>query len=152
VTVLCCGLFACGGPSTADDPSCASGERWTGGNHGSSLMHPGRDCIECHDRGEGPSYELVGTVYEGLAERNDCLGVPDVVVELKGADGATQRVTSNDAGNFALHEVTVEAPYTVRLLYEGRERAMTTAQTSFGCAECHTATGANDAPGRILAP
>ena len=115
-------------------------------------MHPGRDCIECHDRGEGPSYALAGTVYELPAEADDCFGVADVIIELKGADGATVQVTSNDAGNFTARHLEIEAPYTARLLYEGRERVMTTPQTDFDCASCHTATGNNNAPGRILAP
>lgn len=152
LTCLLLGLSACEQALTTGDAQCSSGERWTGGNQGSALMHPGRDCIACHSGGGGPRYGAVGTVYDALDEKNDCFGVADVQVELTGADGAVVRMTTNDAGTFVLGRGKVTTPYTAKLIYEGRERPMAAAQTNLDCASCHTATGANNAPGRILAP
>lgn len=146
-------LAACdeGGGSVAD-ARCASGERWSGGNAGSPLMHPGRDCIGCHSDGEGPRFSVAGTVFDRVDEPDECFGTADVRVELIGADGRTVVMHSNDAGNFDHGRVDLAMPYTARLVYEGRERLMTTPQTELNCASCHAATGLNGAPGRILAP
>jgi hypothetical protein len=139
------------GGSVADS-RCASGERWSGGDAESPLMHPGRDCVACHARGEGPRYVVSGTVYDALDEPDECFGVADVAVQLIGADGKTVELHSNDAGNFAHGKLDLALPYTTRLVYEGRERRMTTPQTELDCASCHGATGKNGAPGRILVP
>jgi len=139
--------------TTSADDQCASGERWTGGNRESPFMHPGRDCVSCHTQaGEGPRYAIAGTVFDLPHEADDCFGVADVIVQITGADGAVVELTSNDAGNFFLGKGAVATPYTAKLIYEGRERPMTTPQTDFNCASCHTATGTNAAPGRVLAP
>lgn len=79
-------------------------------------------------------------------------GVAGVVLELTDADGVITTVTSNSAGNFVVLETTIATPYTAKLTYEGRERVMATPQTELSCNACHTETGANGAPGRILAP
>ena len=51
-----------------------------------------------------------------------------------------------------LQETAIATPYSVKLLYEGRERIMGAMQTELSCNSCHTETGANGAPGRILVP
>ena len=43
-------------------------------------------------------------------------------------------------------------PFTAKVTYQGRERAMTAPQTSGDCNGCHTQAGANGAPGRITLP
>ena len=43
-------------------------------------------------------------------------------------------------------------PFTAKVTHQGRERAMTTTQTSGDCNGCHTQAGANGAPGRITLP
>src|SRR5262249_47471344 len=57
-------------PPTTPDPYntpavCTSNRFWTGGNDGSSRMHPGDACIACHEsaRGEAPTFTFAGTVY-----------------------------------------------------------------------------------------
>jgi hypothetical protein len=138
---------------TAPDEMCLSGTAWVGGETESPRMHPGGDCLGCHQSlDEADEVVLGGTVYAGLNEEDDCLGVPGVVLQLTDADGEVHEITSNSAGNFVLTETTIPTPFSVKLLYEGRERIMGAMQTSLSCNSCHTQTGANGAPGRILAP
>jgi hypothetical protein len=135
---------------------CLSGTEWVGGNEESPTMHPGRDCLGCHqDFGEAQEVVLGGTVFdaEGTNEPDDCFGLPGVTLELTDADGTVHEATSNAAGNFVLYAPTqIATPYTVKLTYEGRERVMAAPQTSLSCNSCHTEDGLNGAPGRILAP
>ena len=135
-----------------DTDVCASGFMWAGGNEEDPRMHPGRDCIDCHTRSEeGPSFTLAGTVFPDWREADDCLGVAGVTVEITDATKGVYRTTTNAAGNFYLRE-PLTAPYSARLLYEGRERRMLEMQTVGACNSCHTPTGDNGAPGRMLAP
>ena len=43
-------------------------------------------------------------------------------------------------------------PFKAEVLRGDKTNAMLTAQTNTDCGSCHTAAGANLAPGRILAP
>jgi hypothetical protein len=138
---------------TAPDEMCMSGTAWIGGNTESTRMHPGGDCLGCHASiGEAEEVVLGGTVFAGLNETDDCFGVPGVVLQLTDANGDVHEITSNAAGNFVLQETAIATPYSVKLLYEGRERIMAAMQTELSCNSCHTETGANGAPGRILVP
>ena len=38
--------------------------KWTVGDRESPEMHPGRSCIDCHAKGEGPRFLVAGTVYQ----------------------------------------------------------------------------------------
>ncbi len=148
-------LFLAGCTSTSSDPSCiSSGTRWTGGNSGSSQMNPGMDCIACHGNGHGPRYAIAGTVYSDGADADTCDGVTGVSIELKSVDtGETVTATSNSAGNFFLQNNQMFAgKYTARVINNGKVRAMATPQASGACNSCHTATGANGAPGRVIIP
>ena len=141
-----------GGSGGTPDMACVSGTRWASGDAESALMHPGTDCIACHQqRGEAEEVRLAGTVYTEYTEADDCYGVAGVTLELTGADGVVVQMTTNGAGNF-MREQTIATPYTAKLVYEGRERAMATPQTVFSCNSCHGAVGLNAAPGRIIAP
>jgi cytochrome c553 len=141
-----------GGVLPVSASECASRLLWVGGDEESSRMHPGTDCVACHEReGEGPRYDVAGTVYAEAHEADDCFGVEGVLVELTGGDGAVHRATTNQAGNFFMR-VDLATPFTARIEYEGREARMTLAQSSGRCATCHTTTGASGAPGRIVAP
>jgi hypothetical protein len=138
---------------TASDDMCMSGTAWVGGETESTRMHPGGDCLGCHaSRDEADDVVLGGTVYAGLNEPDDCFGVPGVVLQLTDANGTVHEVTSNAAGNFVLEETAIATPFSAKLTYEGRERIMGAMQTELSCNSCHTDTGANGAPGRILAP
>jgi len=142
-------------PATAAGVACETGQWWTRGDRGTSLMHPGGDCIDCHEReDEGPTFSAAGTVHLAFDDETDCRGVPDVLVELIGPDDEVFYANeTNSAGNFSTTtSLTGHTPYTVRLTYAGRTRSMTTPQTDGACMSCHTAEGKNDAPGRIVVP
>lgn len=142
-------------PPANSDGNCSSGAWWTNGNQESPRMHPGRDCISCHAGGEGPDFTVAGTVMGAYDDENDCEGVSDVTVELIDKDGASLlTLSTNEAGNFhSSHALPADRlPFTVRLTKNGDVREMSTPQTSGNCMQCHTAEGANDAPGRVVAP
>ena len=145
-------LVACS--SSADNAApnnCSTNKTWSSGDQGSPSMHPGGNCIECHSSGEGPHFSIAGTVMNDSKDDTNCDGVSGVTIALKGSDGQTVTLTSNGAGNFYSSNA-VATPYTVTLTYNGKTRQMTAAQTDMNCANCHTAEGANGAPGRILLP
>lgn len=142
------------GQSNAAPAVCSTNRDWTEGDHGSPLMHPGGACIECHTtNGEGPKFALAGTVMAATDDDIDCNGAEGATVEIKGADGTVTTLTTNAAGNFYIEsQKALSTPYTARILQGGKSRAMTAAQTVGDCNTCHTAEGANGAPGRILLP
>jgi mono/diheme cytochrome c family protein len=144
---------ACGSGSTAPTV-CSSDSAWSGGNEESPLMNPGQDCIECHTReGEGPKFQIAGTVMGATNDDDNCNGLSGVTVELTGSDGQVHTFKTNAAGNFFSDEkgaAVVAMPYTARVISaSGAVATMGAAQSSGSCNSCHTATGANGAPGRI---
>lgn len=148
----------CGGTSASfDTPStCSSNQTWSGGGEegGGLTMAPGQACISCHSRGDGPRYNFAGTVYPTAHEPDNCLGVSgssSVQVVITGADGATLTLPVNRAGNFAIRS-RVATPYTAKVVSNGKERQMATPQTNGDCNSCHTETGSNNAPGRVMTP
>ncbi|NJK32702.1 MAG: hypothetical protein HC927_09985 [Deltaproteobacteria bacterium] len=152
-----------GDDEVADDGApnemCLSGVEWVGGEQESPRMHPGNDCLDCHQsRGEAEDVVLAGTVYGAMNEADDCFGVEGVRVQITDSQAHVFELVSNSAGNFVLEfegepgQVELVPPYSAKLIYEGRERVMATMQTLTSCNSCHTQTGANGAPGRILAP
>jgi len=144
----------CGGTSASfDTPTmCSSNQTWSRGE--GSTMAPGRACITCHSQGEGPRYAIAGTVYPTAHEPDNCLGVngsSSVQVVITGADGATLTLPVNRSGNFAIR-THVATPYTAKVVSNGKERVMATPQTNGDCNSCHTESGANNAPGRVMTP
>ncbi|MFV8753985.1 hypothetical protein ACNOYE_25860 [Nannocystaceae bacterium ST9] len=143
------------GTDTTDgaEETCVSGTFWTQGNQESPRMHPGGDCLDCHQSfGEAAQVVLAGTVYTNSHELDDCNGVAGVTVLITDSNGTNFQTTTNSAGNFLLEEVVVVPPYSAALMWEGRMREMVNMQTVTSCNSCHTETGAQGAPGRILAP
>ena len=135
-------------------PTCTSGMMWTRGNHGSAQMNPGMACIACHSTMNGPDLTIAGTVYPTGHEPDLCFGADGtkgVSVVITGADGQTIALTPTPSGDFHLG-TGVTMPFTAKVTYMGRERAMTAAQTTGDCNGCHTQSGANGAPGRITLP
>jgi cytochrome c553 len=136
-------------------PVCTSNKTWTGGNRESPLMNPGAACIDCHaSGGEGPQFSIAGTLYPTVHEPDLCDGADGAngaTVVITGADGKSLTLSPNTAGNF-YSETRVALPYQAKVVYMGRERAMTDAQTSGDCNACHTQAGTNNAPGRIVLP
>lgn len=150
--VLVVALSACNdGSGSTPSGACASGEFWTGGDEESPLMRPGGDCIECHDSGEGPNLSAAGTVMGAYDDVDDCNGVQGVTVRITDANGDVHELTTNAAGNFYTNE-SIPTPFTAEVEKDGAVSPMLTSQVDTNCASCHTAEGANGAPGRIVAP
>jgi hypothetical protein len=114
-------------------------------------MRPGEDCIGCHSAGEGPDFEIAGTVMPAYDEPSDCKGVDGVTVRVTDATGHVKTLLTNAAGNFYTLDPIVP-PYTVELDAGGVTSQIYSPQTETDCMVCHTATGKNGAPGRIVAP
>ena len=142
----------------ASDPydtpvTCTSNKMWTGGNRESPLMHPGDACISCHSRGEGPAFALAGTLYPTAHEPIDCNGssASGASVIITDASGTDHTLTPNAAGNFYLSG-SFKKPYSAKLVYQGRTRVMVAKQSDGDCNGCHTESGDNGAPGRLMLP
>lgn len=152
-TVLVCAVAtgvvaACSG---VESPAvCSTNSEWSGDE--GPTMAPGGDCISCHaQEGEGPQFQIAGTVMQGVDDSENCNGIEGVTVQITGSDGKVLTLTTNSAGNF-YSASSVAVPFTAKVMKGGKERAMAAAQTSGNCASCHTDTGASGAPGRIQAP
>jgi hypothetical protein len=145
-------VFVGCGPDLGVPPQVCSTSAVNAGK--SPEMEPGGDCIGCHDTNGGPSFLLAGTVMSALHDDQNCSGVSDVTVRLTGADGNQLTLVTNSTGNFYLPSGsgTLALPFHAEVIRGGKSVAMMTAQTETNCASCHTAAGANLAPGRILPP
>jgi len=150
-----CGLTlaAQGLPAGAAVSTGPSGMKWVGGNRGSQNMNPGMSCNACHSQGEGPRFAVAGTVYTKLDEKNLEFGVAGAVVLVTDAKGQAVKLTTNKAGNFfAGRNITLAFPITAKVLFNGKERAMLSPQSTGDCLMCHQAKGLAGAPGRIIIP
>jgi len=115
-------------------------------------MDPGRACISCHASSfEAPKFTIAGTVYPTGHEPDNCYGTSSVSVGITDANGTTMTLTPNASGNF-YSTAAVAFPIQAKVVAGGKERVMTGAQASGDCNSCHTQTGANMAPGRIVVP
>ncbi|HVY47171.1 MAG TPA: hypothetical protein VHB21_14890 [Minicystis sp.] len=138
-------------------PGCVTGRNWYGEEGGG--MDPGRACIACHAQGGGdeggPIFAFAGTVYSRGHESDDCIAAPEVQnaeVDIIDANGnVALRLYPNSSGNF-YSPYQVKLPYTAKVVYQGRERAMMTPQNTGDCNTCHTQSGSQNAPGRITLP
>jgi hypothetical protein len=132
---------------------CTSMKYWTSGNSGS--MRPGEACIACHARGEGPPFNLAGTVFPTAHEPNDCNGtggsLAGAKVVVTDKNGSIITMTPDSVGNFSYQGALV-TPFTAKVVQNGQERIMVTPQTSGDCNSCHTQAGMSSAPGRIIVP
>jgi hypothetical protein len=119
-------------------------------------MEPGGDCIGCHASGEGPVFLFAGTVMAASNDDTNCSGVSGVTVRITGADGNKIELVTNSTGNFFWSGTagTIVFPYTAEVSRNGVTVAMQSPRSASetNCASCHTASGANGAPGRIVAP
>jgi len=141
----------------AGDGGCTSGRFWTDGNEGSPLMHPGAACNACHQQAGGPNLRIAGTVFPTLRDPNDCVGSappPQMTVTITDSRRPNPRTITldvNAAGNFQSRErLTLPIKAVIR---EGNKTGEMRGSVNSGdCNSCHTSTGQNGAPGRILAP
>ena len=146
---------------------CTSGMKWTGGDRGSALMHPGRACIDCHDTNGGPVLMIGGTVYPTAHEPDDCDGVNGMTnglsVVITDKNQVQYLLNVNSAGNFYSQNLNIATPFHAMVgrgctangttvTCTGKTRGMVASQTTGDCNSCHTVTGAMLAPGRIQAP
>ncbi len=136
---------------SVDSKTCESGVRWTGGNEESPNMHPGGNCIDCHSKGEGPSFQIAGTVYDSLLQADECYGSQGAQVVITDAKGKVVTMNLTESGNF-FTEGGLTMPYTAKVLRDGKESKMLSPQSNGDCNTCHTATGKDGAPGRVKAP
>ena len=143
-------------PAFSGPNVCTSNRFWTQGDHGSSSMHPGLACIACHNRGEGPTFAVAGTVYPTGHELDDCYGssASGATVTVTDKNGTSKSFNTNGAGNFsgAPGGGWPVFPITASVSFGGKTRSMVTAVPSGDCNTCHTLRGANNAPGRIALP
>lgn len=155
------------GPPTEPPELMCSSDRWwdSDDDDGSPRMFPGRACISCHDdeRADDPDDDDIpdlvvgGTIYPSLFEPDDCKGadLDDVIIELLAANGETVQLVPNDSGNFLVHRrdaPTLQPPFSVTVRRGDATRQMGMQAPHGNCNACHTETGSNGAPGRILLP
>jgi hypothetical protein len=156
----CAGLDAGSVTSPYATPvQCSSGTSWTGGTDGRPDMKPGGPCVSCHASPTGerpPQYTIAGTVYKTAHEPDDCNGtnVSGATVDITDANNHTFSIPvnmDNGVGNFHTTQA-VATPFHAKVVYGGKQRAMSAAQTSGDCNACHTESGVMSAPGRIMLP
>jgi hypothetical protein len=143
-----------GAGTPVDTPTvCTSKKTWTRGDHGSSQMHPGKACIDCHSSSDdAPTFSIAGTVYPTVHEPDDCNGVNGAAtVVITDANGKTYSLQANTAGNF-YSTSQIAMPYSAKVVVGGKTRAMSAKQKTGDCNSCHTEQGATKAPGRIMTP
>jgi hypothetical protein len=158
------GVGTSGGSNSGSTPTSTStggsksaaclGTMWTRGE--SATMRPGEACISCHSQNpEAPVFVIAGTVYSAPSQPDDCNGTNNggaAVVVITDAQGTEHRLAVNQAGNFLLEAAPIPTPFHARVEVGSAVRSMVSAQTIGDCNLCHTSTGANGAPGRILSP
>lgn len=145
-------------PTFEGAPTCPGNAFFTGDATYGSAMFPGEPCLACHEAQGGVLFAMGGTVFATGKVLDDCLPLPDVdltqaQVVIHDANG-DHPLPVLDSGNFRTHAAVddVAFPYTASVVYQGRKRSMTTAQTDGDCNGCHTASGKSGAPGRIALP
>jgi hypothetical protein len=140
---------------------CSSGMLRSINESESPEMGPGHACISCHDDSnvasgeqDAPLFAFAGTVYPTAHEPIDCIGsgAEGAQVELTDASGNVFTQLVNAAGNFSDTPPGFAYPYTAKVRFQGRERAMLEAQPIGDCNLCHTERGDIGASGRILLP
>jgi hypothetical protein len=140
-----------GGGSTGATPTppvspsvsvCTSGQHSRGTG---PLMLAGADCTRCH------RFRIAGTVYPTAHEPNSCYGSSGATVIIVDASGQMFMLSANQAGNF-YSNASPTPPLKIAVLAGGKMRQMVTMAPRSNCNSCHTETGANAAPGRIMLP
>lgn len=137
----------------------------------SKTMNPGMPCLGCHNNpqsfappcnafsDQGPSFALAGTVFARGHVADGCrttgVDLTQAKVVITDKNGKEHNVSVNSAGNFYWDTFVLGSlakPYSARVEYQGKVRAMSATQTDGDCNGCHTADGTNSAPGRIALP
>lgn len=155
------------------DPTCASGNTLPHVDDPDDLedlgyeeddMNAGEPCVACHAKEDGPEWRLGGTVFATGKVTDRCeppsgVTLSDAVVVVTDVNGIQHFLAVTALGNFYADEEamtpSLEIPpgeYRAEVRYNGKTRAMVAPQTDGDCNKCHTAAGANGAPGRIALP
>jgi hypothetical protein len=121
---------------------CTSGQHSRGTG---PLMLAGADCTRCH------RFKIAGTVYPTAHEPNSCYGSSGATVIIVDAGGQMFMLSANQAGNF-YSNASPTPPLKIAVLAGGKMRQMVTPAPRSNCNSCHTESGANAAPGRIMLP
>lgn len=168
-----CGMVDAGPPDTTfDGPSTCVGNVQSPICQESKTMNPGMPCIDCHSNpykysppcsagsDNGPPFDIAGTVFKLGHVPDNCHPSTAVAADLTqahviitDANGVEHSYTVNSAGNFHSPEgINVAFPYSARVEWNGKVRAMSAKQTNGDCNVCHTDMGAQMAPGRVALP
>jgi hypothetical protein len=132
---------------------CTSNVTWKPNLQSSPVMRPGGACITCHTMRGGPAFTIAGPVYPTAHEPNNCHGINGAGLKVVVTDknGVVTDLTVNASGNF-YSTAPLVAPFRAKVVSGAKERSMAGSVTAGDCNSCHTATGVNGAPGRIMAP
>jgi hypothetical protein len=158
-----CGGVDAGPPDPAfqGNPTCASGQTtpYVPDPEASPIdpanMNPGMACVACH--GGEPAFNIAGTVFATGKVTDLCLpptttDLSQAQVIITDANGTEHTLKVNSVGNFHSGFSPIATPYTAKVVYQGKTRAMVASQTSGDCNACHTAGGTSGAPGRVAIP
>lgn len=153
-----CGASPSSVAAPQEAPKCTSGTYWNAGEEEAPEMNPGKRCLSCHQaenarRGrERAPGGIGGTVYPSLHEPDLCFGAAgNATVVITDAKNQQYQLPVNATGNFFLYG-TVSFPIRAKIISGGKERVMNTPQMSGDCNSCHTPSGNQGAPGRIMLP
>jgi hypothetical protein len=137
-----------------DGGSCAAGPAGLAAVIPGETMAPGTACLTCHLATNGGFLYIAGTVYRDYHEPDLCLGVGGVQVKIEDATGGVHLLDVDSSGNFLDNSVTAlyPTPWSVAVVSGSQSRPMVGTVTSGDCNACHTASGAQNAPGRTIAP
>jgi hypothetical protein len=108
-------------------------------------MLPGAECTGCH------RFRTAGTVFPTAHEPTGCYGASGATVLIIDSSGQMFTFTTNAAGNF-YSSASPTPPLKIAVMAGGKMRQMITMAPRSNCNSCHTQSGANAAPGRIMLP
>ncbi len=104
----------------------------------------GEPCLSCHGNGDGPDFELGGTIYSSLAGGSPVVGA---TIRLTDADGAELTVVSARNGNFWIQD-PIAFPIQVQASACPSTMAMVAPSVVGNC----NASGCHDSDYRIYLP
>jgi hypothetical protein len=147
-------------------PTCTSNVFWPPNGDEGDNMDPGMACRSCHlSRAAGKAYFFMGTVYPSAHEKDLCEAKPTSKLQVEIIDandaGVLTMPVYSSSGNFyypnrnaiGTNGKNIALPYRARVFRaDGGSAEMRTPQTNGDCNACHTVSGLNSAPGRIVWP
>jgi hypothetical protein len=134
-----------------DDAKSALGGEAPGVPRG-PLHRPGQPCLICHDGafGDPRAFSMAGTVF---LDANTLTPAPSATVTLVGADGATEAVLTNAAGNFFVTPGVFAPKYPVHVTSVALGGVSVTMHSHIGgngsCAGCHVDPAGPGSPGHV---